>query len=303
MASLDPEPAPINSQNRLGRLLRFKWRHSHPVVSSPAQVAPPAEVVQPQIVEPQLVQPTIVQQQIVESHTVQPQIMEAKSAQPELFVSSPELDAALDIAVCAGVLNTGATAVAIALIEKGKLVCRARLGDLAPDLGVALNVSSGITGACVRTAHVLTCSDTQTDERVDAEVCRILGIRSILVVPILVSGGVAGILEALSSNPETFTRNHSQRLQQIATFVSGLAYDDAKSAVFEVASSAQPQQPSSSPVPSTPLPSTPLAGAQAEAPEDTSLSAFRDVLEKIGPKSSWEDISQELVSHLQGGKG
>ena len=267
MASLDPKPAPITSQNRLGSLMRFKWRPSHPQVSQPAQIPPPAEVVQ-----------------------------------PEIFVCSPKLEEALDIAVRAAVLNTGATGVAIALTEKGKLVCRARLGDIAPDLGVTLNVSSGITGACVRTAQVLTCSDTQTDERVDAEVCRILGVRSILVVPIFVSSAVVGILEALSANPETFTPNHSQRLQRIATFVSGVAHGDPEITGLVGADVAEPLPPSTSSTALIQPPPTPAAEAQGESSEDAGLSAFRDVLEKIGPKSSWEDISQELVSRIQGGR-
>src|ERR1700758_2129490 len=118
--------------------------------------------------------------------------------------SSVNLEIALDIAVRAAAQNTGATAVAIALMENGALVCRARCGDIAPDLGVALNASTGITGACVRTAQVLNCYDTQLDERVNADVCRTLGIRSILVIPILVDGAVAGLLEALSVKPGAF---------------------------------------------------------------------------------------------------
>jgi len=295
MANLDPETAPTNRQSRIGRLLRFKWHHPQSV--APSQLTH-ADAAQPRTEQPQLVQPRIVEQQIVQS-PAKLQASEAESAQPELFAASPEMDAALDIAVRASLLNTGATGIAIALIEKKRLVCRARLGEIAPDLGVPLNVSEGITGACVRTAEVLICSDTQTDERVDAEVCRILGIRSILVAPILVSGGVAGILEALSSKPETFTRNHSQRLQRIASYIGGLAFDAAGSSVLEVASSTDPQQPSSSPVPSPPLPSNSIADAHVEGSKNTSLSAFRDAFEKIGPKSSWEDISQELVARLQ----
>jgi putative methionine-R-sulfoxide reductase with GAF domain len=299
MASMDPEPVPIKRQDRLGRLLRFKWSHSHPAIPSPAEVAPAAEVAEPQSVEPQCVQRTTVEQQIVESPNAQLLAKEADTPQREFFASSPEMDAALDIAVRAAVLNTGATEIAIALIEKKRLVCRARLGEIAPNLGLPLNVSEGITGACVRTANVLICSDTETDERVDAEVCRMLGIRSILVVPILISGSVAGILEALSSTPETFTPNHSQRLQRIARYIAGLAFDAARSSVPETASSPKPPLPSSITVP--PTPSNSPAGAQVEASENTSLNGFRDVLKKIGPKSSWEDISQELVSRLQDG--
>src|SRR5437879_10954581 len=90
----------------------------------------------------------------------------------EALASSASLGGALDIVVRAAMLKTCATGVAVALMEGGQLLCRARVGNIAPDLGVALNVNRGITGACVRSAQLLHCYDAETDKRVDADVCR-----------------------------------------------------------------------------------------------------------------------------------
>jgi GAF domain-containing protein len=125
----------------------------------------------------------------------------------ERIVRSANADVALSAAVSTLLEKTGASGAAIALAQGGRLVCRASMGD-APDVGVALSVDTGITGACVRSARLLHCRDAGLDVRVDAAVCRNLGIRSILVTPILVDGAVLGIVEALSPHPNEFQPAH-----------------------------------------------------------------------------------------------
>ena len=79
---------------------------------------------------------------------------------------------------------TGATGAAIALRNGGEIVCRARSGRTAPDLGVHLQTDSGLSAECVRTGEILLCHDAETNPRVDLASCRRLGARSILVAPL-----------------------------------------------------------------------------------------------------------------------
>lgn len=99
---------------------------------------------------------------------------------------------------------TCASGVAIALPDHGEVVCRARSGDLAPELGSALNIESGISGECFRASEPLRCADAETDSRVDSEVCRLLGIRSIAVIPLRGGLETIGILEAFSGQADAF---------------------------------------------------------------------------------------------------
>jgi len=132
---------------------------------------------------------------------------------------SPALLGVLRQAVSAGTLSTeavlnaiadaarvlsGAHGTAIASRVNGIVVCRARSGEIAPELGAPLNTDSGISGECLRTAAILVCKDSSTDERVDPEVCRALGIRSVVVVPLRGPKGMLGILEAFSENANAF---------------------------------------------------------------------------------------------------
>ncbi|SRR5579871_1315922 len=119
-------------------------------------------------------------------------------------------------------LLTGAHGVAIALRSRGLVICRSRSGEIAPELGATLSSDSGISGECLRTAKLLYCRDTRTDPRVDAEVCRKLGIRSVIALPVRSTSGTAGILEAFSSVADAFTEDHMQRLKSLADIVESV---------------------------------------------------------------------------------
>jgi len=110
---------------------------------------------------------------------------------------------------------TGADGTAIALQADGIVVCRARCGAIAPPLGSPLNVDSGISGECLRTATSLRCDDTLADDRVDPDVCLLLGIRSIAVVPLCNAMGSFGLLEVLSGRAHAFTDEQIGSLKNI----------------------------------------------------------------------------------------
>ncbi len=111
---------------------------------------------------------------------------------------------------------TGADGVAIAFRSKGVITCRARSGELAPDLGSCVNANSGISGECLRTASILVCHDTRTDSRVDNEVCQKRGIGSIVVVPLRGPVGIAGILEVFSARGNAFGTREINSLRGLA---------------------------------------------------------------------------------------
>lgn len=110
----------------------------------------------------------------------------------------------------------GADVAALALRQNGAIVCRARSGPIGPELGAPLNTEAGISGQCLRTATTLVSNDTLKDERVDPDVCRELGIRSIAVVPLHAQSGVVGILEAFAGRPGIFESDQLTSLHALA---------------------------------------------------------------------------------------
>jgi TonB family protein len=147
-----------------------------------------------------------------------PQTPEQLLAALRTAIAAGELDlgSSLErIAVAAHGL-TGADGAAVAMLQGGLVICRARSGTLAPQLGTPLSVDSGISGECLRTGQSMRCDDTNKDLRVDAEVCRRLGLRSIAVVPLRGTHRVVGILEAFSSRPHSFPDRHLEIMSELA---------------------------------------------------------------------------------------
>src|SRR6266851_5829996 len=101
---------------------------------------------------------------------------------------------------------TRATGAAIALSEgnDSEMICVASAGDDAPPVGSRLQIGSGFSGECVRTGRSLRCDDSETDDRVDREGCKSLGIRSLVAVPIRQGSKVVGLLEVFSPQPYAF---------------------------------------------------------------------------------------------------
>ena len=119
---------------------------------------------------------------------------------------------------------TGAEGIALALRTGTAVICRARTGNLAPEIGDQVNAGSGISGECLRTSRALRSDDTQTDDRVDPEVCRNLGIRSIAVMPLRGRDGTVGILEAFAERPYAFGAEQMSLLRRLAD-VAQAAYE------------------------------------------------------------------------------
>ncbi|MFZ0293175.1 MAG: TonB family protein [Candidatus Sulfotelmatobacter sp.] len=123
------------------------------------------------------------------------------------------LDIVLNEIVEQACLATGATGAAIALARDGEMVCRASTGGNAPELGTPLDMNSGLSGACLRSRQIQRCDDTLTDPNVDAEASRELGIRSVVVLPLLRGEDSLGIFEVFSARVAAFGERDLRTLE------------------------------------------------------------------------------------------
>jgi TonB family protein len=130
------------------------------------------------------------------------------------------LDLVLNELVVRAATATRAHAAALALKRGDEMVCRAATGEHAPDLGVPLNTRDGLSGACLRTHRSQLCLDTETDPRVDAVTSRRLGIRSMLVVPVLEGEELVGVLEVFATDPAEFVASDQNLLEIFALDVA-----------------------------------------------------------------------------------
>jgi TonB family protein len=111
---------------------------------------------------------------------------------------------------------TGATGVAVALVEGDELVCRAALGETAPALGVLVNRESGISGQCARLAKMLHCEDAETDPQVNRSASQHLGVKTIVALPLVQRGVVVGVFDVFSSQAFAFSNRQIDALEALS---------------------------------------------------------------------------------------
>jgi transcriptional regulator with GAF, ATPase, and Fis domain len=114
---------------------------------------------------------------------------------------------------------TRATGAAIALKKGNEIVCRARTGRTAPDLGVRLQTDSGISAQCVRTGEVVLCHDAQDDPHADKAICHHMGVRSVLAAPLRHLRSTMGVFTVLSGAPYAFDQQDVAIMQLLSSMM------------------------------------------------------------------------------------
>ncbi len=129
------------------------------------------------------------------------------------------LDEVLQLVAERALAITGADGVAVALAQDNAIVCRASAGSIVPDPGVRLDPNSGFSGECLVSGRIVRCDDVDTDPRVNLAVCRRLGVRSMLAVPLSAKQNVVGLLEAFSGEPYGFNDSDVRSLNLLAELI------------------------------------------------------------------------------------
>jgi outer membrane biosynthesis protein TonB len=187
-------------------------------------------------------------------------------------VAQRDLDAALQLLADRAQYITGASGAAIALRRIGMkdLQCRASTGSNAPELGALLSTEFGLSGESVRTGRALRCDDAERDARVNQEVCRKMGIASVVVMPVVNDDQVLGVFELFSGKAHAFGERDLSAVRRLSEMVEiAVRLAEAAQSLPEKLKNAQETAPSVTAVavpPTTPLPPTAVT-APAETKE------------------------------------
>ncbi len=144
------------------------------------------------------------------------------------------LDEVLQLVAERALTLSGADGVAVALAEGDAIVCRAAAGAVVPEPGARLDPKSGFSGACLRSGGIVRCDDSESDARVDVEVCRRLGTRSIVAVPIASAHGTIGLLEAFSAEPHGFNDSDVRSLNLLAELILAAMKPEEENRLSEI---------------------------------------------------------------------
>lgn len=122
----------------------------------------------------------------------------------------------------------GADGAVVELVEGDEMVYRAVTGIASHLHGLRLKRGSSLSGLCVANARVMKCEDSETDERVDRGACREVGLRSMLVMPLIHDGEAVGVLKVMWAAPAAFTDADTRILQYMAELIAAAMFNAAR---------------------------------------------------------------------------
>ncbi len=115
-----------------------------------------------------------------------------------------DLDAFMQRVVDVAQSLTNAKGAVIELVDGDEMRYQALSASMRQHVGLRLKREGSLSGLCVAEARVLTCTDTETDARVDKAACRRVGVRSMVCTPLFQTGRAVGVLKVMSDAPGAF---------------------------------------------------------------------------------------------------
>jgi diguanylate cyclase (GGDEF)-like protein len=155
------------------------------------------------------------------------QFMTVIDTQTEIAKLGLHLDGVMALVAERAQRITGATGAVVEIAEGDDMVYKAASGVAAGQLGLRLKRTSSLSGLCVQLASTLQCDDSEVDPRVDRDACRRVGVRSMIVVPLIHDGHAIGALKVISPQPGAFGTKDIRTLTLMSGLIAAALYHGA----------------------------------------------------------------------------
>lgn len=165
------------------------------------------------------------------SNTAQPRsetLVEIIRVQTEIARLGLDLGSVMDVVAARVQALTRATGAVIELVENDDMVYRAASGLAERQLGLRLKRDGSLSGLCVKTGEILRCDDSEADARVDREACRRVGVRSMLVAPLIHQDTNIGALKVASGEVAAFGDEDIKVLELMSGLIAAAMYHAAR---------------------------------------------------------------------------
>ena len=130
--------------------------------------------------------------------------------------SQRDLDAALQLLAERAQYVTGASGASVALREDGEMVCHASAGRAAPEVGVEIETDSGLIAESIRMRQLVRCNEADQNPRANRDSCKELGVKSVMVMPLLREEEVMGVFELVADRASAFEERDAAALTRLA---------------------------------------------------------------------------------------
>ncbi len=138
------------------------------------------------------------------------------SVQHDIATAELDLQTVMDLIAERTMTLTKATGAIIHLVDGKEIVFRSASGRAAPFIGTRGHYRHSLTRECICTGQILRCDDAERDSRVDLDICRRLGARSLITVPLTHNRQIIGALQVFSAEPYAFGAMDMHTLELMA---------------------------------------------------------------------------------------
>jgi diguanylate cyclase (GGDEF)-like protein len=161
-------------------------------------------------------------------------LLEVIRTQAEIVKLGLDLGSVMTLVASRAQLLTGAQGAVVELAEGDEMVYQAATGIAEPHLGLRLQRGDSISGMCVRDGKPLRCDDTENDPRVNIDACRKIGLRSMIVVPLIHHDSAVGVLKVLSKSCRAFSEADLYILGLMSEVIAASMYNATQDGASEL---------------------------------------------------------------------
>lgn len=151
-------------------------------------------------------------------------LMAIIQAQTEVAQLGLDLGAVMDFVTSRVQTLTGAAGAIVELAEGEEMVYRAASGIAERQLGLRLSRQGSLSGESVALGQILCCQDSESDERVDRDACRRVGLRSMIVSPLIHAGHAVGVLKIAWQAPAAFSHRDVRLVELMSGLIAASMY-------------------------------------------------------------------------------
>jgi GGDEF domain-containing protein len=143
-------------------------------------------------------------------------------AQVHLVGLGNDLSAVMDAASAKAVELTGADGAVVELLEDDAIVYRSASGIAEAQLGLRMPVANSLSGRVLTSRAAALCNDSEIDERVNREACRKVGLRAMVIVPLIAGGEAIAVMKLVWKEPRAFNESEAEIAQLLANMTAML---------------------------------------------------------------------------------
>lgn len=141
------------------------------------------------------------------------------AAQEEIVRAGLDPHKVVDVVTRRAQELTRSSGAIVEIVDGEDLIYWSASGAATAQLGIKVKAETTFSGLCVKTGRVLRCDDSESDPRVNLELCRRLGLRSVLVAPLPYGDTIIGVLKVIAPTVNAYQQEDVRTLELLSALI------------------------------------------------------------------------------------